>query len=97
MIFGRPRIYLWEAAETRGWAAPGYSDRAPAGHGNRWGRPPGPNTQAAAPTGTTYRWDSTAQQDSYNDHPAGALAGWCPSITATLDDSATHSVQVAYR
>jgi hypothetical protein len=48
-------------------------------------------------TGTTYRWDGTAQQYSYNDKTSSALSGQCQVIRATLDDGTTHSVQVGFK
>jgi MBG domain-containing protein len=50
-----------------------------------------------ADTGTSYRWDSTAQQYIYNDKTTSALSGMCQYIQATLDDGTTQSVYVGYK
>jgi hypothetical protein len=52
---------------------------------------------APADSGTTYHWDSTAQQYLYNYKTAKAAAGMCQYIQATLDDGTTHQVYVGYK
>jgi hypothetical protein len=52
---------------------------------------------ATGDTGTTYRWDSTAQQYTYNYKPASTLAGQCQSVKATLDDGTTQGVLIGYK
>jgi hypothetical protein len=50
-----------------------------------------------ADTGSTYRWDSTAQQYIYNYKTSSSFSGQCQFIQATLSDGTTHAVYVGYK
>jgi hypothetical protein len=51
----------------------------------------------SASSGTTYRWDSTAQQYIYNASTKGMATGYFWRLYVQLDDGQTYSVDVALR